>query len=58
MMPRKILTKNPGPSSVKLFPSSAKQKLKIKQELQEVFKFPIEIFWNLEASLKSKLLYL
>ena len=30
MMPRKILTKNPGPSSVKLFPSSAKQKLKIK----------------------------
>ena len=29
-----------------------------KQELQEVLKFPIEIFWNLEASLKSELLYL
>jgi len=29
----------------------------IKQELQEVLKFPIEIFWNLEASLKSELLY-
>ena len=28
-----------------------------KQELQEVLKFPIEIFWNLEASLKSELLY-
>ena len=28
------------------------------QELQEVLKFPIEIFWNLEASLKSELLYL
>ena len=27
------------------------------QELQEVLKFPIEIFWNLEASLKSELLY-
>ena len=27
-----------------------------KQELQEVLKFPIEIFWNLEASLKSELL--
>jgi hypothetical protein len=31
---------------------------KRKQELQEVLKFPIEIFWNLEASLKSELLYL
>ena len=29
----------------------------IKQELQEVLKFPIEIFWNLEASLKSELSY-
>jgi hypothetical protein len=29
----------------------------IKQELQEGLKFPIEIFWNLEASLKSELLY-
>ena len=28
-----------------------------KQELQEVLKFPIEKFWNLEASLKSELLY-
>ena len=28
-----------------------------KQELQEVLKFPIEIFWNLEASLKSELVY-
>ena len=34
------------------------KKKKMKQELQEVLKFPIEIFWNLEASLKSKLLYL
>ena len=25
-----------------------------KQELQEVLKFPIEIIWNLEASLKSE----
>ena len=25
-----------------------------KQELQEVLKFPIEIYWNLEASLKSE----
>ena len=33
------------------------EKLFDKQELQEVFKFPIEIFWNLEASLKSELLY-
>ena len=31
--------------------------LKKKQELQEVLKFPIEIFWNLEASLKSELSY-
>ena len=30
---------------------------KSKQELQEVLKFPIEMFWNLEASLKSELLY-
>jgi len=30
---------------------------KKKQELQEVLKFPIEIFWNLEASLISELLY-
>ena len=30
---------------------------KNKQELQEVLKFPIEIFRNLEASLKSELLY-
>ena len=30
---------------------------KCKQEFQEVLKFPIEIFWNLEASLKSELLY-
>ena len=30
-------------------------KIYIKQELQEVLKFPIEIFWNLEASLKSEL---
>ena len=29
----------------------------LKQELQEVLKFPIEIFRNLEASLKSELLY-
>ena len=29
----------------------------IEQELQEVLKFPIEIFWNLEASLKSELVY-
>ena len=28
-----------------------------KKELQEVLKFPIEIFWNLEASLKSEFLY-
>ena len=28
-----------------------------KQELQEVLKFPIEIFWNLEASLISELSY-
>jgi len=35
-----------------------KKKRKKKQELQEVLKFPIEIFWNLEASLKSELLYL
>ena len=28
-----------------------------KQELQEVLKFPIEIFWNLEASFKSEILY-
>ena len=28
-----------------------------KKELQEVLKFSIEIFWNLEASLKSELLY-
>ena len=28
---------------------------KTKKELQEVLKFPIEIFWNLEASLKSEL---
>ena len=28
-----------------------------KQELQEVLQFPIEIFWNLEASLKSELSY-
>ena len=34
------------------------KKLNLKQELQEVLKFPIEIFWNLEASLKSELLYL
>ena len=33
-------------------------KIIMKQELQEVLKFPIEIFWNLEASLKSELLYL
>ena len=30
---------------------------KTKQELQEVLKFPIEKFWNLEVSLKSELLY-
>ena len=30
---------------------------RLKQELQEVLKFPIEIFWNLEAILKSELLY-
>ena len=29
-----------------------------KQELQEVLKFPIEIFWNLEASLKSVLSFI
>ena len=28
--------------------------LKKKQELQEVLKFPIEMFWNIEASLKSE----
>ena len=33
------------------------KKTKKKQELQEVLKFPIEIFWNLEASLISELLY-
>ena len=32
-------------------------KKKKKQELQGVLKFPIEIFWNLEASLKSDVLY-
>ena len=32
-------------------------KVKYKLELQEVLKFPIEIFWNLEDSLKSELLY-
>ena len=31
--------------------------LHLKQELQEVLKFPIEIFWYLEASLISELLY-
>ena len=31
--------------------------LQEEQELQEVLKFPIEIFWNLEASLKSELSY-
>jgi len=31
--------------------------LHLKQELQEVLKFPIEIFWNLEANLKSELLF-
>jgi hypothetical protein len=30
---------------------------KRKKELQEVLTFPIEKFWNLEASLKSELLY-
>ena len=35
----------------------SKVKVNIKQELQEVLKFPIEIFWNLEASLKSELVY-
>jgi hypothetical protein len=35
-----------------------KKRKKKKKELQEVLKFPIEIFWNLEASLKSELLYL
>ena len=40
------------------FPSSLFKKMKRnikKQELQEVLKFPIEIFWNWEASLKSEL---
>ena len=32
------------------------QEIKKQQELQEVLKFPIEIFGNLEASLKSELL--
>ena len=32
-------------------------KKKKKKKLQEVLKFPIEIFWSLEASLKSELLY-
>jgi len=32
------------------------KKRKKKKELQEVLKFPIEIFGNLEASLKSELL--
>ena len=31
--------------------------IETKQELQEVLKFPIKIFWNYEASLKSELLY-
>ena len=30
-----------------------KKTQKNEQELQEVLMFPIEIFWNLEASLKS-----
>ena len=30
---------------------------KKKKELQEVLKFPFEIFWDLETSLKSELLY-
>ena len=34
-----------------------KVRIKSKQELQEVLKFPIELFWNLEASLKSERLY-
>ena len=37
------------------FGKKRKKKTKKKQELQEVLKFPIEIFWNLEASLKSEL---
>jgi len=40
------------------FLNFGKKRKKKKQELQEVLKFPIEIFWNLEASLKSELLYL
>jgi len=31
--------------------------INFKQELQEVSKFPIEIFWSLDASLKSELIY-
>ena len=39
------------------YENTIKIEMKIKQELQEVLKFPTEIFWNLEASLKSELLY-
>jgi hypothetical protein len=39
------------------FGKKKKKKKKKKKELQEVLKFPIEKFWNLEASLKSELLY-
>ena len=41
----------------KLILFSLKRGKRIEQELQEVLMFPIEIFWNLEASLKSELLY-
>ena len=52
-----IYTKNEEDHSVANYVVIA-EVARIKQELQEVLKLPIEIFWNLEASLKSQLLYL